>query len=244
MKANITPITLDEAFMISPKVKHFVFWANIHQPFLYTPGQYVTLDIEHNGKILKRSYSIANVPKNNNRIEFAASYVPGGAGSEFLFSLKPGDTIQVAGPFGRLTLKDEVPTRYILAATGTGITPYRSMLDDLKKRLHDFPHLQIVIMQGVQKREELLYADEFIAFAKTDPRVIFRAQLSRQDKANLNEFEYSGYVQDAFADLALNPAEDRIYLCGNPGMLDEAFQTLQEKGFTLQQIFREKYISR
>jgi NAD(P)H-flavin reductase len=43
--------------------------------------------------------------------------------------------------------------------------------------------------------------------------------------------------------LSLNPDEDIVYLCGNPGMIDESFAYLKDKGFALQRIIREKYIS-
>ncbi|MBA2650708.1 MAG: ferredoxin--NADP reductase [Tatlockia sp.] len=237
------PITLVEAYMLSSYVKHFIFSVDESTAFKYLPGQFITVHFERDGKILKRSYSIANVPSQNNRIEFAAGFVEGGPGSDLLFNLKVGETINVNGPFGRLILKDEVPKRYILVATSTGVTPYRSMLEELTQRLQANPELSIIILQGVQKRKEILYGDEFKRFAAQYPQVKFRAQLSRETEEALEEGEHCGYVQNAFPELALNPQEDIVYLCGNPGMIDEAFSYLKEQGFAMQQIIREKYIS-
>ncbi|CDZ76750.1 Ferredoxin--NADP reductase [Legionella massiliensis] len=237
------PIILEDAYMLSSFVKHFVFRVENPSVFTYLPGQFITIHFEKDGKILKRSYSIANVPGQNNRIEFAAGYVKGGPGTELLFNLKPGDTININGPFGRLILKDEMPKRYILVATSTGVTPYRAMIDELKRRLQISPELRVAILQGVQKREDILYGNEFKDFAAEFPQVTFRAHLSRAEKDNLSDYEYSGYVQHAFPELSLNPQEDTVYLCGNPGMIDEAFNYLKEQGFGMQQIIREKYIS-
>ncbi len=244
MQVNTFPIILAESYMLTPQVKHFVFKSAQEPVFDFLPGQFITIHMEREGKILRRSYSIANVPKQNNHIEFAAGYVEGGPGTNLLFNLKPGDSININGPFGRLILKDEIPKRYILVATSTGITPYRSMIDELKKRLQINPHLNIVILLGVQKQEDILYYDEFSAFAALCPQVIFRAQLSREQEKPLNEHEYKGYVQSAFPELALNPEQDIVYLCGNPGMIDDAFAYLKDKGFAMQQIIREKYISK
>ncbi|KTD08433.1 ferredoxin--NADP reductase [Legionella jamestowniensis] len=243
MQIQTFPITLKEAYMLSPKVKHFIFDAEKNPPFNYIAGQFITIHFENNGKMFKRSYSIANIPSQDNRIEFAAGYVEGGPGTELLFNLHPGDTINITGPFGRLILKDDIPKRYILVATSTGVTPYRAMLEELKRRLQLNPDLKIVILQGVQKREEILYLDEFQALAKAFPQVTFRAHLSREPLDNLSAGEYQGYVQHAFPDLSLNPENDVVYLCGNPGMIDDSFSYLKEKGFTMQQIIREKYIS-
>jgi ferredoxin-NADP reductase len=244
MQANLFPVTLKESYMISPKVKHFIFNSTQSPAFHYLPGQFITIHFEHEGKQLKRSYSIANSPKEDNYIEFAAGYFEGGPGTELLFNLKPGDTIHINGPFGRLILKDQDPKRYILVATSTGVTPYRAMIQELGRRINDQPNLEVVILQGVQRREELLYAAEFQALAQQHPQVTFKPCLSKLSTEELHNTEFGGYVQHVFPALQLNPQQDIIYLCGNPGMIDEAFNYLKDQGFAMQQIIREKYISR
>ena len=69
MQVNTFPVTLVESFMISPKVKHFIFSCELSPAFHYVPGQFITIHFERDGKTLKRSYSIANEPKQDNRIE-------------------------------------------------------------------------------------------------------------------------------------------------------------------------------
>jgi ferredoxin-NADP reductase len=243
MQMNIFPLILKQTIKLSPSVNHFVFQTQQDSSFNFIPGQFITIHIPHQEKTVKRSYSIANSPLQNNIIEFAAGYVPEGIASQFLFNLQPGDTIQASGPFGRLVLKEELPKRYILVATSTGITPYRSMLGELKKRLDSHPLLKIIILQGVQRQEDILYASEFQEFASAySDRVQFRMHLSRENK-DLESQQFLGYVQHAFPDLTLNPEEDVIYLCGNPGMIDESFEDLKNRGFPIQHIIREKYIS-
>jgi ferredoxin-NADP reductase len=243
MQVKTFPIILEDTKMLSPKVKHFVFKSLESPCFSYLPGQFITIHFERDQKILRRSYSIANVPLQNNLIEFAAGYVEGGPGTELLFNLKPGDSININGPFGRLTLKDEPAKRYILVATSTGITPYRAMTQELIKRLETNPELRVMILQGVQKREDLLYKDEFLDLASRFSGVTFSAHYSRESSNQLESYEHQGYVQAAFPHLELNPEEDMIYLCGNPGMIDDSFTYLKENGFAIQRIIREKYIS-
>lgn len=244
MSLELFPITLEDAFMLSPQTKHFIFRSTHTPAFSYLPGQFITLHFEKDEKTLRRSYSIANVPSQNNRIEIAAGYVEDGPGTQFLFNLKPDDTIQASGPYGRLTLKETQPKRYILVATSTGITPYRSMVAELIKQIETNPSMQIVILQGVRYRNEILYLDEWLALTNKYPQISFRACLSREDKDNLVSTEYSGHVQQLFPDLNLDPENDLIYLCGNPAMIDDAFSQLKEQGFAVQNIIREKYISR
>lgn len=242
MPTDMFQFQLESTSMLSPNVKQFVM-TNTHEPiFDYAPGQFITVHFEHQGKMLRRSYSIANPPRGDNRIEFAASYVKSGPGTEYLFNLPLGATVQVTGPFGRLTLKEDNPKRYILVATSTGITPYRSMIPVLKKRLDADPNLSVVVLEGVQKHQDLLYAQEFLDWAAQSPRVLFRAFLSREQDHTHAHIRH-GYVQQGFAELDLNLDQDCIYLCGNPAMIDSAFSLLKDQGFTTQQIIREKYIS-
>ncbi|MFC3908754.1 FAD-binding oxidoreductase [Legionella dresdenensis] len=244
MQMNTFPLVLSESYLISPRVKHFVFSIESEQPFSYLPGQFITVHFEHEGKVLKRSYSIAN-PPGSKQIEFAAGYVEDGPGTRFLFNLNQGDRINVSGPFGRLVLKDDAPGRYILAATSTGITPYRAMLPELTRRLQQSPSLKVVVLLGVQSEADAIYSQEFIDFANACPQQVeFRIQLSRPAGELAAPCQFKGYVQHSFSELNLNPAEDLVYLCGNPGMIDEAFESLKASGFAMQQIVREKYISR
>jgi ferredoxin-NADP reductase len=229
--------------MLSSKVKHFIFKAYNLPSFHYIAGQFITIHFVHKDRQLKRSYSIANVPLQNNQIELAAGFTESGPGTDLLFGLQPGDIININGPFGRLILKDNLPKRYIFLATSTGITPYRAMLTELRQRLADNPLLKVVILQGVQVVEDILYADDFNQLVSSYPnQVIFQVYLSRVTDTS-NTVYRLGYVQHAFPSLALNPDNDLVYLCGNPGMVDDAFMLLKEQGFALPQIIREKYIS-
>ena len=244
MQANTFSITLEDAYMISPNVKHFIFKTAEDHTFNYLPGQFITIYFEVDGKKVHRSYSIANPPNADHRIELAAGFVENGPGTTLLFQLKPGDSLQANGPFGRLILKETSPKRYIFVATSTGITPYRAMLTELTQRLKNEPDLNLVLLQGVQTRADLLYHDEFMAFAAENPRVIYRVHLSREEAPPLCEQTFTGYVQHAFPALTPEPEQDIFYLCGNPSMVDDAFTWLKERGFTPQHIIREKYISR
>lgn len=236
-------LVLNWAEMITPGVKHFNFKREDGQVLDYLPGQFITIHFEHGDKTLRRSYSIANSPNDAGEIEFAAAHFPDGPGTEFLFALEPGDQVKTTGPFGRLILRDEQPQRLIFVATGTGVTPYRTMLPELHQRLKQNENLEVHLLLGVQHRQDCLYVDEFRAFAKDHPRAHFYACLSREPEVDADLHECKGYVQKTLASLSPNPEGDVIYLCGNPAMIDEVFTQLKEAEFDPSQVRREKYIS-
>lgn len=242
MKIKTQTITLEDAFMLSKRVKHFIF--KCERPFDFIPGKFITMHFEHEGKAYRRSYSLANTKSGTATIEFAAGFVEGGLASTRLFALKKGDTIDINGPFGRLTLKDPLPKRIILVATSTGVTPYRAMLSTLSEHLKSGAIDSVVIMQGVQYQNEWLYKEEFETFAKAHKNVTLYACYSREkETSGFKEYEHTGYVQHFFESLNLSPTDDRVYLCGNPNMIDNAYELLKNCHFETPSIVREKYIS-
>lgn len=244
MNIKTTPLILKQSYLVSPTIKHFVFSCLDDKIKNFTAGQFITMHFEIHGKAFKRSYSIAN-REHNDDIEFAAGYVEKGPATEMLFALAPGDTIDVNGPFGRLTLKEEPVKRYLLIATSTGVTPYRAMMRELTEKLKQDPELSVHILLGVRSPEDLLYRDEFISFTEQMPNAYFHACYSRAgDTEQFSDHEFSGYVQDKLVELNPNPETDIAYLCGNPAMVDACYSTLSELAFHIKQIRREKYISR
>ena len=243
---------------IAPGLSHLAFrQENAEGAFEFEPGQFITLLFGEGKELKRRSYSIASLPVYQpgvqglarvDLIEIVVSYVPGGFASEILFNLKPGQVLKAMGPVGRLVLRKEEPkSRYILIGTGTGIGPYRSMLPALlervKQSVSSIKPFSVDLVLGVRTREEAMFKNDFEAFAAQDENFRFQACYSREKPENLGENEYVGYVQESFSRLNLNPLEDAVYLCGNPNMIDEAFEQLKALGFEIGDIRREKYIS-
>ncbi len=235
-------VVLQSVEDIAPLVRHFCFTRADGGVFDFIPGQFITLLLEHSGHVLKRSYSLANAPSGSHELQLAAAYVPQGVASTLLFALQPGDTLQASGPFGRLVLPTEPQPRVILVATGTGVTPYRSMLPALAQRMAQ-QNLQAVLVQGVRTPEELLYGAEFVAFANAQANFRYVACYSKAQLPDAQAHERCGRVHQVFDELALDPQRDLVYLCGNPNMIDDAFALLTAAGFASPRVRREKYIS-
>lgn len=235
-------LVLQSSRTLAPQTKHFVFTREDGKKLDYLPGQFITFSFDSaDGKPKRRSYSISTIHGMTDAIELAISYVKGGVASEHLFAMQPGQKLPAIGPAGRLILQDEPISRYVLVATGTGVAPYRCMLPQIAERLKD-PNFRVDLLLGVRLKEDCLYKEDFVEFARQHPNFHFHAYYSREE-SSLEEFERKGYVQHAFDGLNLKPGEDVIYLCGNPNMIDEAFQKLVAAGFATKDIRREKYIS-
>jgi ferredoxin-NADP reductase len=228
---------------LAPGVKHFSFRRDDGTALEFIPGQFVQLFFElADDERLRRSYSIASVPGRDSTIDIAVSAVKDGRATECFWAMGPGGVVEAMGPFGRLVLRDEPPARHVLVATGTGVTPYRAMLPEIARRLASgWPPVHMLL--GVRTRADLLYAEEFVAFAAAHAGFEFTAHYSREPATDLLPWERRGYVQGAFPYLGLDAESDIVYLCGNPDMIDQSAAWLMERGFPAQRIRREKYIS-
>jgi ferredoxin-NADP reductase len=245
---EIYPLTLADSRMIAPGVRHLVFQRADAAPFAFVPGQFIQMHFHYDdGKATKRSYSVATVQEAPGvpveRIEIAVSYVEGGAATAIFAALKEGDSIQASGPYGRFCLMEKDDNRrYLLVATGTGVTPYRAMLPEIE-RLMASRGVEVVLLFGARNEGELLYGAEFEAFAATHARFRFVPCFSRLPRQPAREDDRQGYVQSVLPEFRPDPEGDIAYLCGNPDMVDACFALLKEYGLPIPHIRREKYVS-
>ncbi|HET8942758.1 MAG TPA: FAD-binding oxidoreductase [Rudaea sp.] len=241
------PLRLLDSRMLAPSVRHLVFERADGAPCAFIPGQFVQIHFNYaDGKPTKRSYSVATVGKGDSspvqHIEIAVSYVEGGAATQLLGNLQPGECVDASGPYGRFCLMDaDANRRYLLVATGTGVTPFRAMLPQLEKLGER--GVEVALVYGARNEVELLYAGEFEEFAQRHPHFRFYSCLSQTPRASPRAHDRAGRVHVALSELQPHPEHDIVYLCGNPEMVDEAFGQLKQAGLPVQHIRREKYVS-
>ena len=242
MTWNTFPLAVESVTEVTPTVRHFAFRRADQEQFQFVAGQFINLHWDRDGKRTHRSYSVANPPGETELIEIAMAPVEGGFATGKLQALGPGDMLEASGPYGRFVLRDDPPCRYLLVATGTGVTPYRSMLPRIRELLASGDY-RIDLLLGVRGPDELLYGDEFRAMAAEHENFSFHACYSRSEPDRSSAWESRGYVQSRLADLGVSAESDIAYLCGNPGMVDEAAEFLKSAGFGIKAIRREKYLS-
>lgn len=247
------PLKLVSRRMLAPSVGHYTFVRDDGQPLDFIPGQFIQVHFAYaDGTATKRSYSLATIHDHalgpGEAVEIAVSYVPGGAATALFEGLEIGGAINASGPYGRFCLMpQDANRRYLLIATGTGVTPYRSMLPALENAIAT-RGIEVVLLFGARTPAELLYGDEFRAFAAKHPsnfRFVpcFSRELPEAGSAQAHADVRHGYVQQFLDEFAPNAEGDIAYLCGNPNMVDACFEALKGHGLQPAQIRREKYVS-
>ena len=246
------PLKLTARRMIAPTVAHLSFLRDDGLPLDFIPGQFIQIHFSHaDGTAARRSYSLATLHDHamgaGEAVDIAVSYVAGGAATALFEGMPLGGSVDASGPFGRFCLlPQDANRRYLLIGTGTGITPYRAMLPQLDTLMRT-RRVEVVLLQGARTPEELLYGEEFRAFAEAHAGFRYLPCLSRElpaaGSAQAHADVRHGYVQNVLPELSPDPAADIAYLCGNPNMVDACFEALKAHGLPVPQIRREKYVS-
>ncbi|PPT41679.1 ferredoxin--NADP(+) reductase [Xanthomonas arboricola] len=242
------PLKLVDRRMIAPTVAHCQFLRDDGQPLDFQPGQFIQIHFDAaDGTPTKRSYSLATIHDHalgpGEAVDIAVSFVPGGSATALFEGLQIGDQLQASGPYGRFCLPPgDHNRRYVLIATGTGVTPYRSMLPLLAEAIAT-RGVQVLLLQGARTPAELLYGDDFRAFADAHPQFCYVPCFSRALPEQPHADVRHGYVQQQLAECAPDAQGDIAYLCGNPDMVDSCIEALKAAGLPNAQIRREKYVS-
>lgn len=216
-----------ESKQVSPGVMIFRFSKPID--FSFEPGQYVSVIISINGAIERRSYSISGMT--DEYIETAVDKVEHGRVSPWIHELKKGDKVTIQGPLGVFVLKnDAVEKENVFIATGTGITPFISMISALLSKTKK----KVMLLAGYRHEEDVLFAEELKALQKY-PNFSYHVILSQPNHGE------KGYVQDLLEKYVSDDFSGDFYLCGLFNMIKDVGQLLTKKNIPKERIIFERY---
>jgi ferredoxin-NADP reductase len=240
---------LVSARSLSPSVRALSFERTDGAPLRFEAGQWVSFVLPNAGPAaepgesgeLRRSYSIASDPDGTPRFDIAVTHVAHGPGSSYLHALEPGATLTAIGPQGFFTrpLASAAPSLFV--ATGTGVTPFRSMLRAVAAAGDRTPAW---LLFGVRTEADVLYEGEFRRLAEAHPNVRLEVTLSRPGEAWTGR---RGYVQTHLRELydALVASSDRephVYACGLAKMIGSVRDLVRkDMGLPRERVHTERY---
>ena len=220
--------------------KLFTFTTTRDASLRFSNGHFTMIGLRVNGKPLLRAYSIVS-PNYEEHLEFLSIKVPDGPLTSRLQHIQVGDTLIVGRkPTGTLVADYLLPgKRLYLLATGTGLAPFMSIVRD--PEVYD-RFEQIVLVHGVRQKDELAYHDlltehlpahEFLGELITS-KLRYYPTVTREAYRNMGrvtELMNNGKLFDDLQLPPLDPANDRVMICGSPGMLRDLKTMLEERGF-------------
>jgi propane monooxygenase reductase subunit len=204
----------------------------------FYPGQYVDIAIPGD-EANHRSFSMANLPSDAGRLEFMIKLYPDGRFSGLLSDggIAAGQELDVKGPYGVFTLRDQSPRRLLFIGGGAGMAPILCLLRSLAERGIERP---AVYYYGARREADLFHLDELRALAEEIPSFEFVPALSEVDPSDEWDGE-TGLITDV-----VERREDGFdavdaYVCGPPPMVEAAQALLIAKGVPESRIYYDKF---
>jgi ring-1,2-phenylacetyl-CoA epoxidase subunit PaaE len=210
----------------------------------YTPGQYLTLEIDSEHGPLCRAYSISSTPGLDKSLSITVKRVSGGTASQQLVQhLNAGDALRTLGARGRFTFSPQPGARrhLLLFAAGSGITPVFSIL---KSALHFEPNSRITLVYGNRSADSAIFGGKLERLrAKYPERLRVVHVLSQGDapgalRGRITRERVAEWF-DAYSAQDMLPTE--YYACGPAGMMDEVVAGLTMRGVDADSIRMESF---
>lgn len=203
----------------------------------------------HNRDVTHRAYSVANRPQDVGRIvlnirlalpPLGADDVPPGIVSSYLFSLKPGNTLGISGPYGDFHVQS-TEKEMIFIGGGVGMAPLRAMVHE---QLAQATTRKVSFWYGARSGHDLFYEDEFEALAKKHSNFTWTPALSEPRSDDnwdgptgfIHDVVYRAYIKDHPA-----PHDCEYYLCGPPLMIAAVLAMLDDNGVEPTSIFNDDF---
>lgn len=182
-----------------------------------------------------RNYSVASWQDGSNKFELIITYLEGGLMSDYLFKeAKIGDEFLYRGPMGVFTLPDDLMERDIyMVSTGSGISPFRSMINDIFINKKEFKNIKLFF--GTRKEKDIVYRNELETIQENLSNFEYIPTLSQEKVPGIAE----GYVHKHYLDL-IDKSDHKplVYYCGWDRMIREGRDHLAERGFEMMKDIR------
>ena len=186
----------------------------------FKAGQHIIVGTE--GELDQREYSLYS-GENDKYLEILIREVQDGKVSLQLKRCRPGQMLQVNGPFGSFGIEkyDMFSKKFVFVASGTGISPFHSFV-------RSYPGIDYTLFHGVRFNNEAYERDDY------DPsRYILCTSKEGTGRKK-------GRVTGVLPAYPFSP-DMLFYLCGNINMIHDVRNILTCRGVPEEMIFAEIY---
>jgi ferredoxin/flavodoxin---NADP+ reductase len=220
----------------------FTFTTTRDPGLRFENGQFVMVGLPAAGRPLLRAYSIASA-NYEDHLHFLSIKVPDGPLTSKLQHVRPGDIVLVSRkPTGTLVLHDlKAGKRLYLLSTGTGAAPFLSLISSPEV----YERFEVVVLvhgvrwaresQVVRERIEALRSHELLG-PQVRARLRYYPTVTREPyvhRGRLTTLIDSGRLTRDLELPPLDPAVDRVMVCGSAAMLTDTARLLEARGLRI-----------
>jgi ferredoxin-NADP reductase len=220
-------------------VKTFIFEAEEPRQFRYQPGQFITLELEIDGKLINRCYTLSSTPTRPDRVSITVKRVPGGVVSNWLHDhLQPGTSLRVLGPSGEFSCFRHDAPKFLFLSAGSGITPLMSM----SRALHDLGvERDVVFAHSARTPLDIIFSRELQLMARHNPN--FRhAVVCERAGGEPDWHGFLGFLSlSKLETIAPDFREREVFICGPAPYMAAVRAMLTDAGFDFAHYHEESF---
>lgn len=217
------------------------------EPLKFRAGQYVSIGLPSEEKMIERPYSIVSSP-DEPELEIFFELVPHGELTPRLYEIRPGDTVYLRRAAKGLFVYDHAAghKHHFMVATVTGVAPYLSTVRQFVAQARQGATIpgNITVIEAASLSAELGYDEEFAAYAREFEWLHYIPTVSRVwlDQAWTGERGRAEDVLRKHLDAAgCDLADTTAYLCGHPQMVANGQGILERAGIPKKSIKSELF---
>lgn len=206
-KPSLYQATVSSVTKLSSHVYQYIF--TIPTPLQFAPGQYATFMVDIQ---TRRQYSFAAPETNPMQFQIVIDVTPMGPGSKFFLEKQVGDTVDVLAPLGTFHF-DTPTTPIVFIATGTGIVPFRTMIEEY---LTSGGKQEMTLVWGLRHEEDIFWKNILDGWQESYPNFHYSIILSKPSDFWQGK---TGHVTEHIQEEIPNLETHAFYLCGNRHMI-------------------------
>ncbi|GJP75886.1 hypothetical protein CLOP_g6291, partial [Closterium sp. NIES-67] len=169
-------------------------------------------------KVVIRPYTPITPPDVTGHFDLLVKVYPDGKMSQHMFSLKPGDALEMKGPIPKLPYQPNMKRSIGMVAGGSGITPMLQVIDAILSNPAD--HTQVSLVFANTSPSDILLADQLRALAASHPNFKVYFMVDRAEAAAGWKGGVGLITADVLRKAMPPPSDDSLVLvCGPPGMM-------------------------
>ncbi|WP_020594446.1 hybrid-cluster NAD(P)-dependent oxidoreductase [Kiloniella laminariae] len=222
-------------------IKTFKFIADPQQRFDYKAGQFLTLFVPIDGKMVSRCYTISSSPSRPDSLTITVKRVAGGKVSNWLHDhLATGSILEAQGPSGQFHLKENQPRQLLLLSGGSGITPMLSMLRFITDNALDF---DIHFHHSARKNCDLVAWQELVLLARQTPglKLSFNTSQEKPDRSHNCKIFEGRLTRDKLMEICPDLLERSVFVCGPDTFMKATQENLSKLGLPDHQYEQESF---
>lgn len=227
-------VTITSIIQETSDVKTFRLKFSNGESIGFLPGQFVMVALETDPKNAK-AYSLASSSCIKEYIDITVKIYPDGKFSPLLDKTKVGDKLIVSGPFGHFNYRKELSNELVLIFGGTGIAPFRSMINTILDNNWD---PKVTLIGCYKKPEDVIYKKELDNWSK---KVKIITTITRPETSKIKWNGVTGRINKEIIIPYVNGKQSLFYLCGPNEMVNDLRETLTSLGVEKERIKFEKW---